>query len=68
MIKAQFAIPGELDTPTGGYGYARRVMEEIGALGIELEHLSLPGTYPLAATEEIREAALRLREVPSDVP
>jgi len=55
--EAWFAIPGDLSTPTGGYRYDRRVMEELRGLGWNMHHLQLPGDFPspseasLAATE-----------------
>lgn len=41
-----FAIPGDPDTPTGGYAYARRMTEELGSLGWRVQPLALPAAYP----------------------
>lgn len=41
-----FLIPGDLAAPTGGYAYARRVVESSAALGLTLRPLALPGDYP----------------------
>lgn len=52
-----FAIPGNIDLPTGGYGYDRRLLREWREMGVEARHLALPGGFPfpteadLAATE-----------------
>ena len=29
-----FAVPGHLDTPTGGYAYDRRIFAELARLGV----------------------------------
>jgi glycosyltransferase involved in cell wall biosynthesis len=44
--EAWFAIPGDISTPTGGYRYDRRVVEELLALGWNMRHLALPGDFP----------------------
>jgi glycosyltransferase involved in cell wall biosynthesis len=37
-----FVYPGELETPTGGYHYDRRLIAELRSMGIGVETLSLP--------------------------
>jgi len=36
-----FAIPGDLDSPTGGYGYDRRIIAELRTLGWDVEIVAL---------------------------
>ncbi len=37
-----FAYPGDLDTPTGGYHYDRRLIGELRGMGVSVETISLP--------------------------
>lgn len=42
----QFIVPGDIDTPTGGYGYDRQIVSGLRSLGWQVEIVSLPGSYP----------------------
>src|SRR5262245_1031586 len=59
MIPAAFAIPGDIELPTGGYVYDRRVLALLPQFGIAAQHLELPGSFPdptqadLAETERV---------------
>ncbi len=46
MTRAAFVIPGDLDLPTGGYAYDRRVLAQLQAFDIVASHVALPGTFP----------------------
>jgi len=66
MTRLCFAIPGDIDTPTGGYVYDRQVMAHLPAFGIEVTHLPLPSGFPFPSADEVDEAARRLANVPPD--
>lgn len=59
MSAIVFAIPGDIDAPTGGYGYDRRLLREWREMDIAARHLTLPGSFPfpseadLAVTEQL---------------
>ncbi len=59
-----FAVPGALDTPTGGYGYDRRVMAELQGLGREVRHLALAGGYPFPDAPARAAAARAFADLP----
>ena len=60
MVKrVAFAVPGNLDTPTGGYAYDRRIMAELRHLGWEVDYLDIGEGFP-APDDETRTAARSL--------
>jgi glycosyltransferase involved in cell wall biosynthesis len=68
VIRARFAIPGDLHAPTGGYAYDRAVIAAAPAAGLALEHLPLPGGFPFPGDAAIAQAARQLAEAPADAP
>lgn len=59
-----FAYPGDLDTPTGGYGYDRRIIAGLEELGWDVHPLSLGGGFPFPAEADLVQAQAVLDLVP----
>jgi glycosyltransferase involved in cell wall biosynthesis len=66
MREVIFAIPGDLDTPTGGYRYDKRVIEELPALGWRVKRLPLSGEYPSPSDKALEDTARILAEISAD--
>lgn len=66
MTKAVFAIPGDVMTLTGGYGYARSVLSLLPTFGIDVRHMPLPDGFPRPSDQQMSEALAQLRRVPAD--
>ena len=60
MPSIVFAFPGDFDTPTGGYGYDRRVVAGLKDLGWKVDLLSLGEGFPFPSSETLQEAEKRL--------
>lgn len=48
---AVFAVPGDLDTPTGGYAYDKRIIGELRALGWEVAVSDIGSDFPRPAAK-----------------
>ncbi len=55
-----FAIPGDLNAPTGGYVYARRIMDDWTRQGITHRIVPLPAAFPAPDANDLRETAALL--------
>ncbi|CTQ54701.1 Mannosylfructose-phosphate synthase [Roseibium album] len=65
MQKLHFAYPGDLDTPTGGYGYDRRVISGLEGLGWQVDCVSLGEGFPFPTDVTLAAAKARLAELPA---
>jgi glycosyltransferase involved in cell wall biosynthesis len=59
-----FAIPGDLTTVSGGYGYDRAILREARAAGVDMSHLALPGAWPHPSVEDVETARRLLSGTP----
>lgn len=66
MTRTVFAIPGNIDLPTGGYIYDRRVLALLPQFGVTVRHLELPGSYPEPSVADLGETERLLVALPSD--
>ena len=66
MTDAAFVIPGDIDLPTGGYTYDRRVLALLPGRGIAVRHVALPGAYPAPSLADLAATARALAALPGD--
>jgi glycosyltransferase involved in cell wall biosynthesis len=59
-----FAYPGDLDTPTGGYAYDRRIVAGLRQLGWRVDLNPLGDGFPFPAAKVLEKAEKRLDELP----
>ncbi|WP_331351685.1 glycosyltransferase family 4 protein [Cellvibrio sp. UBA7671] len=64
MAELFFAIPGDINTLTGGYSYDRRLIAELQALGHKIEHLHLSNRFPVPDAEALADAAAQFAALP----
>jgi glycosyltransferase involved in cell wall biosynthesis len=59
-----FAIPGAIETRTGGYAYDRRLIAGLRAGGMAVRHLAWPSGFPAPSPADLAEAARSLAAWP----
>jgi glycosyltransferase involved in cell wall biosynthesis len=63
-----WAIPGDIQTVTGGYAYDRRIIAELKRLGWEVEVVSLGDGFPRPSADQKAQAEARLLAMPPGYP
>lgn len=66
MKKIVFAVPGDIDTQSGGYSYDRRLMLELRLQGRSVRHLELGASFPNPSATDTAHAASALADLPAD--
>jgi glycosyltransferase involved in cell wall biosynthesis len=69
VTRLLFAIPGDLASLTGGYGYDRRLLQALPVCGVKVTHVQLPASFPHPDAEDVSAAVQRIEEArrPGDV-
>jgi len=63
-----WAIPGHIETVTGGYAYDRRIIAELKRLGWEVELVGLGDGFPRPTADQKADAQARLLATACDRP
>jgi glycosyltransferase involved in cell wall biosynthesis len=63
-----FGVPGDLATPTGGYGYDRRIIRELRDLGWEVDVVDVGGGFPFPCVAQRARALAVLSALPAGCP
>jgi glycosyltransferase involved in cell wall biosynthesis len=65
---AAFAVPGSLDTPTGGYAYDKRIIAELERMGWQIALVDLGEGFPWPSDAARSKARAQLSNVPAGWP
>jgi glycosyltransferase involved in cell wall biosynthesis len=63
-----FGVPGNLDTPTGGYRYDRRIIAELRELGWQVDVVDIGDSFPFPNAAQRATALARLWALPAGRP
>lgn len=63
-----FALPGDIDTLTGGYIYDRRLVEGLRDQGHTVQVVQLPDSFPTPDDAQMKAALDQLAALPADLP
>jgi glycosyltransferase involved in cell wall biosynthesis len=61
-----FAVPGDLNTITGGYGYDREIIAGLQRLGVMVITIRLSDEFPRASAQALNETAEIFAKLPDD--
>jgi glycosyltransferase involved in cell wall biosynthesis len=64
VVEVAFAVPGNLDAPTGGYAYARRLLQLLPSQGVRARHVALPGSFPHPSGVDLDRTRQSLLDTP----
>lgn len=67
-LHVAFAVPGDLATPTGGYRYDRRIIQELRRLGWRVDVANIGDSFPFPSIAQRATALATLRAVPAGCP
>jgi glycosyltransferase involved in cell wall biosynthesis len=67
-LRVAFAVPGDLAMPTGGYGYDRRIIQELRRLGWRVDVADIGGGFPFPTIAQRATALAILSAVPAGCP
>ena len=67
-LRLAFAVPGDLATPTGGYGYDRRIIQELRRLGWQVDVADIGDGFPFPSIAQRATALAILSAVPAGCP
>lgn len=59
-----FAVPGDIETLTGGTIYDKKVMSELRAAGWTVEHLQWPASFPFPSSDDLATVTASLAGLP----
>ncbi|MBV6633741.1 MAG: glycosyltransferase family 4 protein [Alphaproteobacteria bacterium] len=62
------AIPGDLNSQTGGYAYARHLLDQLPGAGWVPEVIALDGSFPTPSDTALAATQAKLSSLPGDVP
>ena len=68
MKHIAFAIPGDIQTPTGGYIYDRRIIEGLRSLGWQVDHVALGDGFPFPDQTTLVHAQRTLSAIAQGLP
>ncbi len=68
MLDVAFAIPGDLDAPTGGYAYARKVLQLLPAFDVTPHHIALPAGFPDPGEDDLGQTRRLLDQLHPETP